>query len=140
MAQVAADQMKRWLNIDAVVQPEEPAAGYVRYEAGDWKLGFHANGILVMDPDQIIAGSYLSKATRNYSAWEPQKIRELYDAQQRETDLDARRKIVLEMEDYIANQDSHLVITTLLQGSRITLTKSIFGSKNRALRTGRSCG
>ena len=111
MAQVAADQMKRWLNIDAVVQPEEPAAGYVRYEAGDWKLGFHANGILVMDPDQIIAGSYLSKATRNYSAWEPQKIRELYDAQQRETDLDARRKIVLEMEDYIANQDSHLVIT-----------------------------
>ena len=27
------------------------------------------------------------------------------------TDLDARRKIVLEMEDYIANQDSHLVIT-----------------------------
>ncbi len=111
MAQVAADQLKRWLNIDAVVQPEEPAAGYVRYEAGDWKLGFHGNGILVMDPDQIIGGSYLSKATRNYSAWEPAKIRELYDAQQRETDLDARRGMVLEMEEYLANQDSHLVIT-----------------------------
>ena len=111
MAQVAADQLKRWLKIDAVVQPEEPAAGYVRYEAGDWKLGFHGNGILVMDPDQIIGGSYLSKATRNYSAWEPSKIRELYDAQQRETDLDVRRGMVLEMEDYLANQDSHLVIT-----------------------------
>ena len=111
MAQVAADQLKRWLKIEAVVQPEEPAAGYVRYEAGDWKLGFHGSGILVMDPDQIIGGSYLAKGTRNYSGWEPPKISELYATQQRETDLDVRRGMVLEMEDYLANQDSHLVIT-----------------------------
>jgi len=111
MAQVAADQLKRWLKIDAVVQPEEPAAGYVRYESNDWKLGFHGNGILVMDPDQIIAGSYLAKATRNYSRWEPTEIRTLYEAQQRETDIDTRRSLVLEMEDYMANVDSHIVIT-----------------------------
>lgn len=111
MAQVAADQMKRWLNIDAVVQPEEPAAGYVRYEGGDWKLGFHGNGILVMDPDQIVGGSYLSAATRNYSRWEPPEIRALYEEQQQEGDLDKRRELVLEMADYMANTDSHLVIT-----------------------------
>ena len=56
MAKVAANQMERWLGIKAEVQPEEPAAGYVRYEGGDWKLGFHGNGILVMDPDQLVAG------------------------------------------------------------------------------------
>ena len=111
MAQVAADQMKRWLNIDAVVQPEEPAAGYVRYEGNDWKLGFHANGILVMDPDQIIGGAYLSTATRNYSKWEPTKIREMYTAQQQMSDITKRREMVLEMEDYLLNVDSHYIVT-----------------------------
>ena len=111
MAQVAADQMERWLNIKATVQPEEPAAGYVRYEAGDWKLGFHGNGILVMDPDQLVAGSYLGKATRNYSGWEPPEIRDLYDRQQVETDTEKRRELVLEIGDYLANVDTHVVIT-----------------------------
>ena len=111
MAQVAADQLERWLNIRAVVQPEEPAAGYVRYESGDWKLGFHGNGILIMDPDQLVAGSYLSKATRNYSAWEPPEIRDLYDRQQMETDIEKRRELVLELGDYLANVDNHIVIT-----------------------------
>ena len=111
MAQVAADQMKRWLNIEAVVQPEEPAAGYVRYESGDWKLGFHGNGILVMDPDQLVAGSYLGAATRNYSGWEPPQIRDLYDRQQVATDTEARRGLVLELADYLANVDTHVVIT-----------------------------
>ena len=111
MAQVAADQMERWLNIRAVVQPEEPAAGYVRYEAGDWKLGFHGNGILVMDPDQLVAGSYLSAATRNYSGWEPPEIRSLYERQQVETDIEKRRQLVLELGDYLANVDTHVVIT-----------------------------
>ena len=49
------------------VRPEEPAAGYVRNESDDWKLGIQENGILVMDPYQLVAGSYLSKAARNYS-------------------------------------------------------------------------
>ena len=111
MAQVAADQMERWLNISAVVQPEEPAAGYVRYESGDWSLGFHGNGILVMDPDQLVAGSYLSAATRNYSGWEPPEIRDLYDRQQVETDIEKRRELVLELGDYLANIDTHVVIT-----------------------------
>ena len=112
MAQVAANQMERWLNIKATVQPEEPAAGYVRYESGDWSLGFHGNGILVMDPDQLVAGSYLSKATRNYSGWEPPKVRELYDAQIVETDTEKRRQLVLELGDYLADEDTHVVITT----------------------------
>jgi peptide/nickel transport system substrate-binding protein len=111
MAQVAADQMKRWLKIDATVQPEEPAAGYVRYEGGDWKLGFHGNGILVLDPDQIIGGAYLSTGTRNYSEWEPPKIRELYAAQQQESDLEKRRQLVLEMGDYLLYEDTHNVVT-----------------------------
>ena len=111
MAQVAADQMERWLKIKATVQPEEPAAGYVRYESGDWKLGFHGSGILVMDPDQLVAGSYLSKGTRNYSGWEPAEIRDLYDRQQLETDVEKRRELVLEIGDYLANVDNHLVIT-----------------------------
>ena len=111
MAQVAADQMKRWLKIDATVQPEEPAAGYVRYEGGDWKLGFHGNGILVLDPDQIIGGAYLSTGTRNYSEWETPRIRELYEAQQRENDLEKRRELVLEMGDYLLYEDAHNVIT-----------------------------
>ena len=111
MAQVAADQMRRWLNIDAVVQPEEPAAGYVRYEAGDWKMGFHGSGIMVLDPDHIMAETYLATGARNYSGWEPSEITEMNDAQQHEPDFDKRRDLVLQMEEYLLNVDSHLVIT-----------------------------
>jgi peptide/nickel transport system substrate-binding protein len=111
MAQVAADQLDRWLNIKAVVQPEEPAAGYVRYEGGDWKMGFHGNGILVMDPDQILGGTYLAKGTRNYSAWEPPEVTEFFNQQQHESDIDKRREINLQIEDYLSNTGTHLAIT-----------------------------
>ena len=92
------------------VRPEEPAAGYVRNESDDWKLGIQENGILVMDPDQLVAGSYLSKAARNYSGWEPTEIRNLDDRLQLETDIEKHRELLLEIGDYLADVDNHLVI------------------------------
>jgi peptide/nickel transport system substrate-binding protein len=111
MAQVAADQLKRFLNINATVQPAEPAAGYARYEAGDWKLGFHGSGFLIQDPDAIISGTYLKTGERNYSRWEPPEVRELFEAQARATDPAKRKAILLEMADYLMNVDSHIVVT-----------------------------
>jgi peptide/nickel transport system substrate-binding protein len=110
-AQVAADQLRRFLNIDATVQPVEGTAAYARYESGDWKLGFHAEGFLILDPDAVIQGSYLKGGSRNYSQWEPVRIRALFEQQSRETDREKRRKLVLEMGDILMNQDSHIVPT-----------------------------
>jgi peptide/nickel transport system substrate-binding protein len=110
-AQVAADQLKRWLNINATVQPVDPAAGVVRYQSGDWKLGFQGNGLLISDPDAVIASAYLKGAARNYSRWEPPKIRELFELQTREGDPVKRKALVQEIADYLMNVDSNIVIT-----------------------------
>ena len=111
MAQLAADQLRRFVDIQIEVQPAEPTAGYARYEAGDWESGFHGNGFLIMDPDAIIGGSYLAAGTRNYSRWEPNEIGSLFDAQIRETDQTARRELVQQMSQYLRDTDSHVAIT-----------------------------
>ncbi len=111
MAQLAADQLRRHVNIITEVQPAEPTAGYARYEAGDWESGVHANGFLILDPDAIIGGSYLATGTRNYSDWEPTRITELFDAQVKETDQTKRRELVQEMSRYLREEDSHVAIT-----------------------------
>jgi peptide/nickel transport system substrate-binding protein len=109
-AQLSADQLRRYLNITAEVQPAEATAGYARYEGGDWEMGVHGNGFLILDPDAIIGGSYLATGTRNYSRWEPPRITELFNQQIRETDQTKRREIVQQMADYMRNEDSHVII------------------------------
>jgi peptide/nickel transport system substrate-binding protein len=111
MAQVAADQLKRFVNIEATVQPVETAAGYARYEAGDWKLGFHGDGFLILDPDAVIQGSYLKGGSRNYSRWEPDRVTEFNRLQTGEADREKRRQTVLQMGNYLMNEDTHVVIT-----------------------------
>ena len=111
MAQLAADQLRRFVNIRTEVQPAEPTAGYARYESNDWHSGVHANGFLILDPDAIIGGSYLATGTRNYSDWEPPQITELFNAQIKEPDQSKRREIVQEMSKYLRDTDSHVAIT-----------------------------
>ncbi len=109
-AQMAADQLRRFLNVTAEVQPAEATAGYARYESGDWEFGVHGNGFLILDPDAIIGGSYLATGTRNYSGWEPPRITELFNQQIRETDQTKRREVVQQMADYMRDEDSHVII------------------------------
>ena len=109
-AQMAADQLRRYLNITAEVQPAEATAGYARYESGDWEFGVHGNGFLILDPDAIIGGSYLATGTRNYSGWEPPRITELFNQQIQETDQTKRREVVQQMADYMRDEDSHVII------------------------------
>ena len=111
IAQLAADQLRRSVNIEFEVQPAEPTAGYARYEAGDWHAGFHGNGFLILDPDAIIGGSYLASGTRNYSDWEPPEIRQLFDQHIQESDQAQRREVVQELSEYLRNTDSHVAIT-----------------------------
>ncbi len=111
MAQLAADQLRRFVNIKTEVQPAEPTAGYARYESNDWHSGVHANGFLILDPDAIIGGSYLATGTRNYSDWEPPRIRELFEEQIKQPDQAKRRELVQQMSEYLRDTDSHVAIT-----------------------------
>jgi peptide/nickel transport system substrate-binding protein len=110
-AQVVADQLKRFLSINAKVQPVEVTAGLARLAEGDWKLAFLAGGVLSTDPDGLIVDTYLKGGGRNYSGWEPPRIRELFELQTRERDPKKRRALLLEMADYLSNVDTHLVVT-----------------------------
>jgi len=110
-AQMVEDQLKRFLNINAKVESLEVTVGIARHVSGDWKLGFFAGGVLTTDPDSLIGDLYLKGGGRNYSNWEPPRIRELQELQTRERDPEKRRALMLEMADYLSNVDSPIVIT-----------------------------
>jgi peptide/nickel transport system substrate-binding protein len=114
-AQIAADQLKRFLNINATVQPLEITVGITRFVAGDWKLGYIASGFQTPDPDSIIVDAYLKGGNRNYSGWESPKVTELFELQTRERDPQKRRALMLEMADYLSNVDSPIVVTHWLK-------------------------
>ena len=55
----------------------------------------------VLDADALLAGAYLKGATRNYTDWETPTIRNLFEQQKVEQDIDRRREILKEFERYL---------------------------------------
>ena len=109
---VVKAQLKDTLGITGDLQTWESAAGYAMYgtsrpegATGDWELGCQGEGMTVIDADGLLGGVYLKGATRNYTDWEAEFIRDKYEAQKVEQDVDARREILKEMEEYLVFSD-----------------------------------
>ncbi len=59
----------------------------------------------VLDADALLGGVYLKGATRNYTDWETETIRGLFEQQKVEQDINARREILKEIEQYLVPTD-----------------------------------
>jgi peptide/nickel transport system substrate-binding protein len=109
---VVKQQLKETLGITGDLQTWESAAGYAMYgesrpedSTGDWELGCQGEGMTVIDADGLLGGVYIKGATRNYTDWETPAIREQFEAQKVEQDVDQRRDILKEMEEYLVFTD-----------------------------------
>jgi hypothetical protein len=58
-------------------------------------------GMTVLDPDGVMGGLYLKGATRNYSDWEPQNVRDLFEQQKVEADPEKRKEILKELVHFL---------------------------------------
>ncbi len=109
---VVKQQLEDVLGITGDIKTHESAAGYALFgtaraadATGDWELACQGEGMTVLDADGLLGGVYLKGATRNYTDWETPFIREKFEAQKVEQDLDRRREILKEIEDYLVFTD-----------------------------------
>jgi len=109
---VVKQHLEDVLGITGDIQTHESAAGYALFgtaraadATGDWELACQGEGMTVLDADGLLGGVYLKGATRNYTDWETPFIREKFEAQKVEQDLDRRREILKEIEDYLVFTD-----------------------------------
>ena len=109
---IIKQQLKIALGITGDLRTYESASGYALYQSarpadaiGDWGLACQGEGMTVLDADAVMGGVYLKGGTRNYSDWETPFIREKFDEQKVEQDVDRRREILKEIEDYLVFTD-----------------------------------
>jgi ABC-type transport system substrate-binding protein len=109
---VIKQQLLNTLGITGDLTSHESAAGYALYGTsrpegvvGDWQLSCQAEGMTIIDADALMGGVYLTGGTRNYTNWEPAFIREKYELQKVEQDVDVRRDILKEIEDWLVPTD-----------------------------------
>lgn len=105
---VAKQQLEDSLGITGEITTHESAAGYQLYGTarpegaiGDWQLACQGEGMTVLDPDALLGGVYLKGATRNYTDWEPQVVRDAFEAQKVEQDASTRRQMLKDLEDFL---------------------------------------
>ena len=109
---IIKQQLKEALGITGDLRTYESASGYALYltarpaaAIGDWGLACQGEGMTVLDADAVMGGVYLKGGTRNYSDWETPFIREKFEEQKVEQDVDRRREILKEIEDYLVFTD-----------------------------------
>ena len=103
---VIKQQLKDTLGIDGEITTHESAAGYALYGTsragtGDWQLACQGEGMTVLDPDALLGGVYLEGATRNYTDWEPENVRDAFENQKVEQDPAKRRQQLKDLEDFL---------------------------------------
>ena len=105
---VVKQQLEDNLGIKGEIAVHESIAGYALYGTsrpdgvvGDWELSCQGEGMTVLDADALLGGVYLKGATRNYTNWETPTIRDLFEQQKVEQDIDKRREILKQIEAYL---------------------------------------
>ena len=107
LAQLLADQFRRYLGWDATVQTIDSATGLTRYKEHDYQIGAQGTALLLGEPDPIIGKIFMPGGLWiQWSGWEaPEQFKEWFNAQSQELDRTKRAAILREMEDWILTED-----------------------------------
>ena len=110
IAQVVSDQLKRYLNIDAVIKKKDYTAAQAEWDAGDFDMIGFGTSFLVVDPDFINGSLYLPGGERNWSDWTDQKVIDLAAKVTNGADQPSRRAATLELGAYLEEQVPHIAL------------------------------
>ena len=109
VGQIAADQLRRFLDIDATLEVESFGSLLERQNARDYEWLAYSDGTNMLDPEDAFGRVYRSAGSGNYGDYENARIDELYDLQARSLDRDERRAWTLEATQ-IALDDVPLIV------------------------------
>ena len=101
IATLLADQMKR-INVDVKVQVQDYAGVVLpRMTAGDFQIGYGAGISMGTDVDSVLAPSFTTGGSRNYSKYSNPTIDDLVKKEQRALTIEERRMYAQEVEKIV---------------------------------------
>ena len=89
--------------VGIILDLEIPESGTMGQRTNEYLFDMrHRNySLSIMDPDDVLGGTYLVGGSRNLKNWEDPDFTKLAEAQRRIADRTERRKVLKEIEDYI---------------------------------------
>jgi peptide/nickel transport system substrate-binding protein len=106
---ILMDQLKE-IYIDGTLNPIDTTQWYPTVMRKDYALGFTVSETGLDDPDQMFYENYSCGSERNYTGYCNPEVDKLIDQQSVETDIDKRRKIVWQIEKYLAEDGGRPII------------------------------
>ncbi|MGE4046606.1 MAG: ABC transporter substrate-binding protein, partial [Acetobacteraceae bacterium] len=94
---ILADQLKH-IYIDAELDPTDTASWFPKIARKDYAVGPNITCGAVDDPDQNFYENYACKSARNFTQYCNPALEPLFDKQSQELDLEARKKLVWEID------------------------------------------
>ena len=107
LAQLLADQFRRYLGWEATVQTIDSATGITRYKEQDFQIAAQGTAVLVGEPDPIIGKVFMPGGLWiQWSGWQaPDEFKDMFNAQSQELDRTKRAAILRDMEEWILTVD-----------------------------------
>jgi peptide/nickel transport system substrate-binding protein len=96
-AVVLIDQLKT-INIDAELDPVESSQWFAKIARNDYSVGLNLTGNGIDDPDQAFYENFGCGSERNYTHYCNKELQALFDKQSQMTDVQARKKLVWEID------------------------------------------
>ena len=103
-AQLIADQLKRFLNIDVEIDIQEPATLNDNRNNRHFEMLLQSLGLLIIDPEDMFSRVYRDGVVSNYMGWDNARIEEIFQAQSREVDREKRKVLAEEATQIILDE------------------------------------
>ena len=108
-AVILIDHLKQ-VNIQGELEPLETAVWYNRMAKKDYTVGLNVQGVGIDDPDVVFYETFHCGSQRNYTNYCNPETEKLFDQQSRMTDIEARKKLVWEIDKKLQEDGARPVI------------------------------
>ncbi len=108
-AVILIDHLKQ-VYIQAELEPLETAVWYNRLLKKDYTVGMNIQGVGIDDSDVVFYETYSCGSERNYTNYCNPETEKLFDQQSRMTDIEARKKLVWEIDKKLQEDGARPVI------------------------------
>ncbi len=102
-AVIFLDQLSE-IYVDAELEIIESAVYYNTVFQKKYSVGINQTGSAVDDPDQHFYENYACGSLRNYTGYCNKDLEKKFDAQSAETDLEKRKQMVWEIDEFLTNE------------------------------------
>ena len=110
IAQLWAEQMRRNLGLEIEIQEVDGPTGFGAGTSGEYDILGWGFGYNIVDPDDYVDSIY-GDSSRNWSQWTNAGFQAMFDKQSRELDMEKRRQIVRDMEEFLLTKENPYIET-----------------------------